>query len=267
MLNVREHGTHGRTVFVLHGGPGAPGSAGSLARRLGEQFRVLEPFQRGSGETPLTVAQHVTDLHGVVRQYSAGQRPVLVGHSWGAMLALAYATEHRGRAALLVLIACGTFDPAARAQLERNRALRTTETQRDLLARCTSEISDPDARLACWGRVIADIDSYAIGEDAIGMDACDARAHQETWDDMLRLQEEGVYPASFARIDVPVVMLHGADDPHPGAMIRASLEPHLRRLEYHEWPRCGHYPWLERYARDDCIRFLCSRLAQDVPRA
>jgi pimeloyl-ACP methyl ester carboxylesterase len=55
-------------------------------------------------------------------------------------------------------------------------------------------------------------------------------------------------------------MLHGAFDPHPGRMIRASLEPHLRELEYHEWERCGHYPWLEKAVRDDFFPVLCAWL-------
>jgi pimeloyl-ACP methyl ester carboxylesterase len=75
---------------------------------------------------------------------------------------------------------------------------------------------------------------------------CDARAHRETWDDMMRLQDQGVYPASFAAIRAPVLMLHGTVDPHPGQMIRDSLQRYLPQLEYREWRRCGHCPWLER---------------------
>jgi pimeloyl-ACP methyl ester carboxylesterase len=73
---------------------------------------------------------------------------------------------------------------------------------------------------------------------------------------MLRLQAAGVYPAAFSAIDLPVLMLHGAEDPHPGALIRASLEPFLPQLEYHEWNRCGHYPWLERAVRDEFFATL-----------
>jgi pimeloyl-ACP methyl ester carboxylesterase len=73
---------------------------------------------------------------------------------------------------------------------------------------------------------------------------------------MLRLQAEGVYPRSFAAIESPVLMLHGADDPHPGAMIRDSLTPYLPQLEYRELERCGHYPWLERAAHDEFFATL-----------
>ena len=51
-------------------------------------------------------------------------------------------------------------------------------------------------------------------------------------------------------------MLHGSHDPHPGTMIRDSLLPHLPRLEYREWERCGHYPWVERGVREEFFRVL-----------
>lgn len=73
---------------------------------------------------------------------------------------------------------------------------------------------------------------------------------------MLRLQREGVFPAAFSAIRVPVLMLHGAQDPHPGAMIRDSLRPHLPQLEYVEFEQCGHYPWIEKAAHERFIAVL-----------
>jgi pimeloyl-ACP methyl ester carboxylesterase len=73
---------------------------------------------------------------------------------------------------------------------------------------------------------------------------------------MVRLQDEGVYPAAFRSITAPTIMLHGRDDPHPGRMVHESLRPFVRRLEYVEWDRCGHYPWLERDACKEFYRVL-----------
>jgi pimeloyl-ACP methyl ester carboxylesterase len=84
---------------------------------------------------------------------------------------------------------------------------------------------------------------------------------------MMRLQADGVYPRAFETIRVPVIMLHGSVDPHPGQMIRASLEPHLGQLEYVEWERCGHYPWLEPAARDDFFRRLVEWIHQTADRS
>lgn len=222
------------------------GSMAPVARGLADRFRVLEPWQRGSGEEPLTVARHLTDLHQVVQARCGGQRPALVGHSWGAMLALVYAAVHPDEAGPLVLVGCGTFDPAARARLIAIREARMDGELQAERARIEAKVPDPDQRLSALGRLMMRLDSYDLAPPETEAEVCDATAHRETWDDMLRLQQAGVYPVVFASIRSPVLMVHGAEDPHPGDRIRDGLALHLPQLEYHEWARCGHYPWLER---------------------
>jgi pimeloyl-ACP methyl ester carboxylesterase len=243
-------------VVVLHGGPGAPGYMAPVARGLSKEFRVLEPLQRGSGGEPLTVGRHVSDLHEVVGSHFAGARVALVGHSWGAMLALAYAAAYPKCVTALALVGCGTFDPVARDCFRAICDERMDDVLRQRLKCLPEQVSDPDERLRTQGELILPLYSYDLLSDDLGAEACDARAHEETWQDMVRLQEEGVYPAVFSAIDAPVIMLHGAVDPHPGRMIRASLESHLPQLEYREWERCGHYPWLERAVRDEFLQVL-----------
>ena len=80
-LLVREYGSAGPTLVLLHGGPGAPGYLAPLARGLEDKFRVLEPFQRGSGCVPLSVARHVEDLRGLLDEREDCRAPALVGHS------------------------------------------------------------------------------------------------------------------------------------------------------------------------------------------
>lgn len=215
MIEVRAYGHAGPLVILLHGGPGAAGEMAPVARELARGRRVLEPLQRSSGAVPLTVALHVADLHEVVECHCGGAAPALVGYSWGAMLALCYAAEHPVER--LVLVGCGTFDPVARAELVRRRA------------------AGGDA-----------VDPVETGEADVPFDE---RGHHETWNDMLRLQADGTYPARFSRIRAPVTMIHGAEDPHPGRMIRDGLAPHVHDLGYVELPSCGHKPWVERHAR------------------
>ena len=49
LMRIREYGSAGPMVVLLHGGPGAPGYMAPVARELADSFRVLEPLQRGSG--------------------------------------------------------------------------------------------------------------------------------------------------------------------------------------------------------------------------
>jgi pimeloyl-ACP methyl ester carboxylesterase len=263
-LRVREHGAAGPVVIALHGGPGAPGYMAPVGRRLADRFRVLEPLQRRSGGEPLTVARHVADLHEVVSRLG-GERPALVGHSWGAMLALAYAASHPQEEAALVLVGCGTFDRAARDRLRAIRERRADPALRRRLRDLPREVPDPDERLRVLGNLILPLYSHEPVAEALEVEACDSRGHRESWDDMMRLQDEGVYPAAFASIRAPVLMLHGEVDPHPGPWIRESLRPHLPQLEYHELARCGHFPWLERGAADEFFSVLRRWLGRRLP--
>jgi pimeloyl-ACP methyl ester carboxylesterase len=146
-LRVRAYGLPGRTVLVLHGGPGAPGYMAPVARGLSAAFRVLEPLQRGRGRTPLTVDRHVTDLHQLVAWLGPGARPAMVGSSWGAMLALAYAARHPDHAGPLVLVGCGTFDRKSRARMREILDERQDAALRQRLEGLPQEFPDPDQRL------------------------------------------------------------------------------------------------------------------------
>jgi pimeloyl-ACP methyl ester carboxylesterase len=264
MLLVRKYGSSGPQVVLLHGGPGAPGHMAAIARELADAHQVLEPFQRGSGAQPLTVARHIEDLHEVLCSCASDSRPALLGSSWGAMLALAYAAAHPTTTGPLMLVGCGTFDPVSRARMHATLEQRIDATIRQRLEQA-SRIANDDERLKATAHAEMPLYSY----DASGVpegESVDARAHRETWDDMLDLQTRGIYPADFAAICTPVLMVHGDFDPHPGRLIRASLQPYVPQLEYRELEHCGHYPWLEKavsaqffslvreWLRTDCYR-------------
>ena len=118
----------------MHGGPGAPGYMAPVARGLADMFRGIEPLQRASGEERLSVSLHIEDLDEVVQSQGDGTAPALVGSSWGAMLALAYAAEHPHSTGAIVLIGCGTFDTNARARFKATLDSRMHHDLRSRLA-------------------------------------------------------------------------------------------------------------------------------------
>lgn len=263
LIEVRRYGTGGPLVAVLHGGPGAPGSMASLARELAGRFTVLEPRQRRSGGPPLTVARHVEDLAAALPEGAA-----LVGHSWGAMLALSFAAAHPGRARSLALVGCGTYDPATREAFRQAVGERLGEGGRrrleELTGRMEGASSDTELErlLGRLGDLMEGVMSHELlpgPEDPVPLDG---RGHRETWADVLRLQAEGREPAAFAAITCPALMLHGEDDPHPGPATFALLRRFLPRLQYRSFARCGHRPWAERWAREPFLAELGDWLGQ-----
>lgn len=109
-LYVRLSGPpHGEPWLVLHGGPGS-GCAASMAAWFDPQrHRVVMPDQRGAGRsTPAgslrrnNVAALLADLEQLRATLGIGRWGV-VGGSWGATLALAYAARYPHAVAALVL--------------------------------------------------------------------------------------------------------------------------------------------------------------------
>jgi pimeloyl-ACP methyl ester carboxylesterase len=181
------------------------------------------------------------------------------------MLALCYAAEYPGNAGPIVLVGCGTFDQAARTRMQATIEDRMDDDLRDQLRRTSSELADPAdlfIRTFRLTRHLFDFEPINTYPDKEEYEPFDVSGHEETWSDMAKLQADGTYPGAFGVIDSPVLMLHGQYDPHPGNMIRDCLIRHLPQLEYHEWQRCGHSPWIEKFARDEFFTVVCEWLAR-----
>lgn len=250
------YGNEGPPVIVLHGGPGASGGSAHVAQGLSDDFRVFEPWQRVSSDKPLSVAIHIEDLQHLIDSRCGDEKPALVGESWGAMLALAYAAEHPESIGPIVLVGCGTFDEISRAKGVEVRERRILV----YIKKHPEHSSDLDLsiheRIIKWHKMTDTFELVSDKTENTETEPFDMKAHTETWNDMLRCQEEGIYPQSFSSIKSSVIMLHGAYDPHPGTMIRDNLEQYIPQLEYREFERCGHSPSIEKYAKDDFFKVI-----------
>ena len=109
-----EAGTRGGiAVVLLHGGPGSGGNPRQREFLDATRYRIIQFDQRGCGRsTPLgaTAHNHTDALIGdieTLRRHLGIERWLVVGGSWGAALALAYAARHRESVSGILLR--GTF--------------------------------------------------------------------------------------------------------------------------------------------------------------
>ena len=105
-------------IVVLHGGPGGDyRSLLNCSRFSADGFFVVFYDQRGSGLSKrhnkeiYTLRLFIDDLDAVIKYYRQrpDQKVILMGHSWGAMLATAYVNDRRGDISGVVLIEPGGF--------------------------------------------------------------------------------------------------------------------------------------------------------------
>src|SRR5882672_3329930 len=121
-----ESGT-GRTVVMIHGNAGAVEDFEfGVVELLSREYRVVAIDRPGHGKSDRpavkaeTVEYQAQLLHQTLSHLGITQ-PVLVGHSWGAALALAYALKYPDEVSAMILLA-----PAAYADDGGNVLLRTT---------------------------------------------------------------------------------------------------------------------------------------------
>ena len=115
-LYYRMFGAAGDTVVVVHGGPGLDqGYLSPDLEPLAESRTLIFYDQRGAGRstlvsnaTSLHLEAHIADLEAVRRHFGI-EHVVLLGHSWGALLAARYALANPGRVAKLVLVSPGAI--------------------------------------------------------------------------------------------------------------------------------------------------------------
>ena len=105
-------------IIAIHGGPGADyRSILNLRHFAADSFYVVFYDQRGSGlsrrhDADIYSTQlFINDLDAVIEHYrqSEDQKVILMGHSWGAMLATAYINKYPGRVTGAVLMEPGGF--------------------------------------------------------------------------------------------------------------------------------------------------------------
>ncbi|MBY4891942.1 alpha/beta hydrolase [Rhodobacteraceae bacterium N5(2021)] len=123
-LRIVEGPPDTTTVIVLHGGPGGDFRSLQGLDALSDDYRIVYYDQRGAGLSQrvesdhLTLEGHVTELAGVIDHVSPHANPVLIGHSWGAILATSYLGRYPERIAGVVLIEPGFLNAAGRERWE-----------------------------------------------------------------------------------------------------------------------------------------------------
>ena len=105
----------GRPVVLIHGNPGSCQDWTRLYGPLSLRYQVIAFDRPGHGHSDrpnhkdITVEVQAYLLHAALHQLRV-ERPILVGHSWGGALAMAYALEYQRDVSGLVLLAPAVYE-------------------------------------------------------------------------------------------------------------------------------------------------------------
>jgi len=255
---VRKYGKDPYKAAVIHGGPGALGSVACIAKELAESFGVIEPIQ-----TKYSICDLILELH---EQISAATNvPItLIGHSWGAWLVVLFANEYPDMVKQLVLVSSGPFKQEYVSMILERRLKNLSDNEGDLFVKSIEQLNDnkiidKDTALNNLGRLAEKADNYdiiEIQEDAEHSFNSDGEIYSAIWTQADELRRNGDLFDALKNLKCPVVVVHGDFDAHP---IEGVVEP-LREqgviFGTHILSKCGHSPFIEKYAKELFYRIL-----------
>jgi proline iminopeptidase len=254
----------GPTLVVLHGGPDFNHNyLLPELDRLASAFRLIYYDQRGRGRssrdiTPesVTLESEIDDLEHVRRYFGLDTLAVL-GHSWGGLLAMEYATRHADRISHLILL---NSAPASHADLQHFRQQRQA-AEESTLAKMHAIAGKPEYAAGdvetdaeyyrahfskALGRpdqlesVIRRLRSHFMPGDIVKARAIEDSLYAETW-----ASPEYDVLAKLRRAKIPALIIHGGDDFVP-LHCATHLAEALSGSRLVVLSGCGHFSYLER---------------------
>ena len=264
-LYVRSIGA-GRPLIVLHGGPDFDmGYLLPEMDRLKDAFRLVYYDQRGRGKSArgvkpedVTLASEVADLDRVRRQARL-ESTALLGHSWGALLALEYARRHPERVSRLILmnpapVSTADLDAFRRAyawqlgaDMDRQRAIVESPAYKagdpeTVYARYRLHFEHALARPADFEQLMAKMRAGFVSQGRDGIlkaRAVEDRLMQDTW----RADGYDLLPA-LRTLRIPTLVIAGDHDFIP-LDIPTHIAEGMPDAQLVTLKDCGHFAYME----------------------
>ncbi|MDR5589898.1 alpha/beta hydrolase [Christiangramia sp. SM2212] len=244
----------GYPLLIINGGPGMNSNGfAPLAKMLSEENTTIIYDQRGTGMSEVkglkasatTIDLMVEDIE-LLRKELDYDQWIVLGHSFGGMLAYAYAVEHPERVKAMIQSHSGGMSLRNVSRFDLGK--RLTEEENDSLAHYSimSQSSPGNTRLL---RKRAEFlaKAYLVGkehEDAITnrLLQVNREINGDVWRNMRANNFDLV--SQMKNFKKPVLIMHGDRDPVPIDIAQFAKRT-IPNSELVIMENCGHYGWLD----------------------
>ena len=237
---VREAGS-GPGVVCLHSNASTSAQWRALIDLLSADHRVLAPDSYGSGksadwpsQTKISLLDEVEFIEPVLA--SAGNPLTLVGHSYGAAVALLAALQSPGRVRALALYEPTLFSIVDGASPPPNGVDGIRNTTR--AAAASLDAGDKGAAAMHFIDFWMGEGSWDSMPEQRKPAVADSVANVRRWAHALFTEPTPV--EAFATLNIPVLYMLGSDSPESAHAVARLLVPVLRRVRVVEFPGLGH---------------------------
>jgi proline iminopeptidase len=253
----------GSPILLLSGGPGLSSKQLSTLRdSLSQNYKCILFDQRGTGQshtspldsTTINLKQSVRDISSLLKKLKI-DRVTIVGHSWGAMLAVNFAIAHPAQINKLVLIGSGPLAFSDFVIQQDNIIARATRAEREYIERLQDSISraESPSESAGYRRKFGKQFLRLISYDATRIDSIfEEVSKSKTNPKMQFLMFQDLQKINYnvkskiGLLNFPTLVICGRQDP-------VGLFPSIQLKELNNkfnlvWvEKSGHFPWLENH--------------------
>jgi pimeloyl-ACP methyl ester carboxylesterase len=269
---VNSYGAGTKTIILLHGGPSFSNYMSTLGTHLSDKYRVVEYSQKGTPENPtsnkeeLTLSGHLRDLKAIVDSHKDTPL-ILIGHSWGASLALLFIAENPRLISKTILIGSAPLEDGASKKFGENIQDRLDQNSKEKLLVIKSlfeEAKTNDEKNVLMQerlRIIGSVYHFdPKTEDNFSELKWDYTSFVTSIDSLWDFIDAGKMTEALQNISDPVVAYHGEFDPIPMEETFIFLKKHIAKLKVSGINKSGHFPWLELAAKKEFLTQLKNEL-------
>ena len=247
-----------RTLIVINGGPGLDSqfTFRGLKGLASASRRVIAYDQRGVGRTPMpqtgntlntdyTIDAFVADLEALRIRLGVSRIDVL-GHSFGALIAAAYAARHPTRVRSLILAAGLPMSVEAQFEGDARFEKRLALLQRRGLVPKVVPDGCAERNKALLPVYLGDPTRAGTIGRALGASRCDDLVGSIVNDSIISDPRRQELARERSRFRGPALVVIGALDPFGAVWADDAAEPfRSTRLTKRILPDAGHFLWLE----------------------
>jgi proline iminopeptidase len=231
-------------LIAIHGGPGNSSDyMVSLNELQSDEIAVATYDQRGTGRSSdpsegFALLKYVEDLE-AVREAVGSEKVHLLGHSWGGIVAMRYATVYPQRVKSMILMGSGPPSAEAARAAQANFGQRITELQQQGIL--------DKGLLSTSGDQISSILPAYFSDAGFEMpdELANMSFNQEASNQTYAALGEWDFKAELSHLQHSILILWGEDDPFGLSMAEATKTALTSAdVDFAILDACGHY-WHE----------------------
>lgn len=251
----------GTPIILLSGGPGAPPqSLNPLIEYLKESNKCLLLHQRGTGlsskciinaET-VTPEEYMNDILSAMKKEGL-DKTILLGHSWGTMLALNFMVKYPEKTKALILLGSPGYSLEFLPDMNNNMMKKLTQSEIDSIQSYSMIMNNKDIDSSIKKESSEKLMKIMLSKQFYNSELSDELYSYGP----MNIEVNSLMNHYLSNIQwnlkeelekttgIPSVIINGSDDPI-GLQPVNNLKQILKGSELHIIDECGHHLWIEK---------------------